>query len=77
MSSEDVEELMRTAWATRRSSFDAEPAEARRALTWAAKQLVRSAWLLDDYGDLGNREKVIEAHGLFAEAVEELGRHYP
>ena len=52
-------------------------ARGARALTWAAKQIVRSAWLLDDYGDLGDREKVISAHRLFVEAVSELGRHFP
>ena len=48
----------------------------RRELTWALKQLVRSAWLLDDYGDLGNREKVNEAFALFDEAVERIRSLY-
>ena len=56
---------------------DGKPPEARRALVWALKQIVRTAWLLDDYGDLGNREKVIASHRQFAQAVEELERHYP
>jgi len=49
----------------------------QKTLTWALKQLVRSAWLLDDYGDLGNREKVYEAHDMFTEAVEQLQGLYP
>jgi len=48
------------------------PVARRRALEWAVKELVRSAWLLDDYGDLGNREKVRSAYGLFDEAVAEI-----
>ena len=38
-------------------------------LAWALKELVRSAWLLDDYGDLGNREKLLVAHERFEEAT--------
>lgn len=41
-------------------------------LLWALKQLVRAAWLLDDYGDLGDREKVTAAYDLFEEASKEL-----
>ncbi|HXV63229.1 MAG TPA: heavy metal-binding domain-containing protein [Vicinamibacteria bacterium] len=46
------------------------PSELRSELEWAVRQLVRSAWLLDDYGDLGNREKVLLAYRLFDEATE-------
>jgi hypothetical protein len=42
------------------------------ALAWALKELVRSAWLLDDYGDLGNREKLLVAHEHFEEAMETI-----
>ena len=45
-------------------------------LQWALKQLVRSAWLLDDYGDLGNREKVNAAYDWFDEAVERIQSVY-
>ncbi|HSF14602.1 MAG TPA: heavy metal-binding domain-containing protein [Vicinamibacteria bacterium] len=44
------------------------PSELRGELEWAVRQLVRSAWLLDDYGDLGNREQVLLAYRLFDEA---------
>jgi hypothetical protein len=37
-----------------------------------AKKLVRAAWLLDTYGDLGNREQVESAYRLFEEAIREL-----
>lgn len=53
------------------------PARQRREIRWALKQLVRSAWLLDDYGDLGNREKVLVAYDWFDEAVETIGSIYP
>lgn len=53
--------------------IDSLPAPKRRELDWAVKQLVRSAWLLDDYGDLGNREKVYAAYDMFEEAVETIG----
>lgn len=37
-----------------------------------AKKLVRAAWLLDTYGDLGNRLEVESAYRLFEEAIREL-----
>jgi hypothetical protein len=40
----------------------------------AVKQLVRSAWLIDGYGDLGNRQAVEEAFAMFAAAVDGLKR---
>ena len=52
------------------------PAERRASLAWALRQLVRSAWLLDDYGDLGNKEKVHIAYDLFDEAVEAIRSVY-
>ena len=59
------------------SHIDALPPVKRRELQWALKQLVRSAWLLDDYGDLGNREKVQVAYDWFDEAVEKIRSVYP
>lgn len=59
------------------SHIDALPADQRPKLHWALKQLVRSAWLLDDYGDLGNREKVQVAYDWFDEAVEQIQSVYP
>ena len=38
----------------------------------AIKQLVRSAWLLDAFGDLGNREHIGQAFEQFAAAAKEL-----
>jgi hypothetical protein len=44
----------------------------RRAADPAIKQLVRSAWLLDAFGDLGNREHIAEAFEQFAAAAKEI-----
>lgn len=45
------------------------PESARPSLRWAVKELVSAAWLLDDFGDLGNREKVRAAYQRFQEAA--------
>ena len=37
-----------------------------------AKKLVRAAWLLDVYGDMGNRLEVEEAYRLFEASIREL-----
>jgi Heavy metal binding domain len=52
------------------------PESSRPALRWAVKELVSAAWLLDDFGDLGNREKVRAAFVRFHEAVEVIGSSY-
>ncbi len=46
------------------------------ALAWAIKELVRAAWLLDDYGDLGNREKLLTAHERFEEATATIASSF-
>ena len=38
----------------------------------AIKQLVRSAWLLDAFGDLGNREHIGQAFEQFVAAAKEV-----
>jgi hypothetical protein len=38
----------------------------------AAKKIVRAAWLLDTYGDLGNRLEVESAYRLFEEGIRQL-----
>jgi heavy metal-binding protein len=37
----------------------------------AIRQIVRTAWLLDAFGDLGNRQQIADAYTIFAAAVEE------
>lgn len=52
------------------------PESARPSLRWAVKELVSSAWLLDDFGDLGNRERVRAAHERFQEAIKVIASSY-
>lgn len=48
------------------------PADRRLHVSTATRQIVLSAWLLDLYGDLGDRQKIEDAHRPFAAAVAEL-----
>jgi hypothetical protein len=48
------------------------PASGRKRAEAAARNLVLSAWRLDAYGDLGNREQITGAFAVFAAAVAEL-----
>ena len=55
---------------------EALPARARNDVRIAVRSLVRAAWLLDWYGDLGNRQQVDDAYGVFGSAVAEISRVY-
>ena len=55
---------------------EALPAAGRNQVRIAVRSLVRAAWLLDWYGDLGNRQQVSEAHDVFDEAVRGINRVY-
>ena len=55
---------------------EALPAEGRNQVRIAVRSLVRAAWLLDWYGDLGNKQQVSEAHDVFDEAVRGINRVY-
>lgn len=48
----------------------------QRVVRLAVRRLVRAAWLLDWYGDLGNRQQVDEAYVLFGAAAEEIRAAY-
>jgi hypothetical protein len=48
----------------------------RPALASAVKRVVVAAWLLDLYGDLGDREKLNEGYRAFATAVADLTQVY-
>ncbi len=50
--------------------------EGRNQVRIAVRSLVRAAWLLDWYGDLGNKQQVSEAHDVFNEAVEGINQAY-
>jgi hypothetical protein len=49
----------------------------RRAVDPAIKRLVRSAWLLDAFGDLGNKEQITVAFAQFEAAVKEVEASFP
>ena len=55
---------------------EALPAAGRNQVRIAVRSLVRAAWLLDWYGDLGNKQQVSEAHDVFDEAVRGINRVY-
>ena len=55
---------------------EALPAEGRNQVRIAVRSLVRAAWLLDWYGDLGNKQQVSEAHDVFNEAVRGINQVY-
>jgi hypothetical protein len=46
------------------------------SLAWALKELVRAAWLLDDYGDLGNKEQIRLAFERFEEASRQIASSF-
>jgi hypothetical protein len=48
------------------------PLAQRAATRKAIESVVRSAWQLDSYGDIGDRKLINEAYSIFAKAVEEL-----
>src|SRR5262245_39365173 len=52
------------------------PARQHTPLTSAVRRLVLSSWRLDQYGDLGDREKITQAHALFSAAVADIKAVY-
>jgi hypothetical protein len=48
------------------------PAVGRDAAEPAIQRLVRTAWLLDAFGDIGNRQEIVEADSIFASAVTDV-----
>ena len=48
------------------------PAARREAAEPAINRLVRTAWLLDAFGDLGNRQQITEAYTIFSSAVADV-----
>jgi hypothetical protein len=47
---------------------------AREAAEPALQRVVRFAWLLDSFGDLGNRQQVEEGYAAFAQAVADVSK---
>ena len=50
---------------------DLAPAK-RRTAEPAIQRLVRTAWLLDAFGDLGNRQQITDAYAIFVAAVADV-----
>ena len=57
-----------------RTDLEKLPTCRRNELRIAVRHLVRAAYLLDWYGDLGNRKEVSGAYDIFAAAVNEIAR---
>jgi hypothetical protein len=58
------------------SHADALPERERAAASLAVKRVVMSAWELDAYGDMGNKQRMSEAYERLAAAVAELKAAY-
>lgn len=52
------------------------PARQHTPLTSAVRRLVLASWRLDQYGDLGDREKITQAHSVFAAAAADIKAAY-
>ena len=59
-----------------RDEVDALPPRAKTELRIAVRQVVRAAYLLDWYGDLGNKEQVDGAFDLYSAAVQQVMRAF-
>jgi hypothetical protein len=53
------------------------PVERRRIAAPAITKLVRSAWLLDAFGDIGNKQQISEAYVKFVEAANDIHSSFP
>ena len=52
------------------------PARQHIPLTSAVRQLILASWRLDQYGDLGDRDKIIQAHANFSAAAADIKAAY-
>jgi len=53
------------------------PDDRRRIAVPAIARLVRSAYLLDAFGDLGNKQQIVEAYDRFTTAVKDIESAFP
>jgi hypothetical protein len=53
------------------------PADRRKVAEPAIAKLVRSAYLLDAFGDIGNKQQIVEAYDRFTAAVKEIESAFP
>lgn len=52
------------------------PSQQRATAENAANQLLRAAWAIDNFGDLGDKEKIVAAHEVLASAARDLRAAY-
>jgi hypothetical protein len=53
------------------------PAERRKVVDPAIARLVRSAWMLDAFGDLGNKQQIVQAYAIFEQAAKDIESAFP
>jgi len=53
------------------------PAERQRIAQPAIAKLVRSAYLLDAFGDIGNKQQIVEAYDMFVDAAKNIAAAFP
>jgi hypothetical protein len=53
------------------------PAEKRKVAEPAIAKLVRVAYMLDAFGDLGNKQQITEAYAKFVEAAKDIQSSFP
>lgn len=53
------------------------PPDRQRIVSPAVNKLIRSAYLLDAFGDLGNKQQIADAYTRFAAAVQEIESAFP
>jgi heavy metal-binding protein len=53
------------------------PADGQKTIGPAVGRLVRTAYLLDAFGDLGNKQQILEAYARFAAAVKDIETAFP
>jgi hypothetical protein len=56
---------------------DSLPADRQKIVGPAVNRLVRGAYLLDAFGDLGNKQQIIDAYARFAAAVQDIESAFP
>ena len=56
---------------------DTLPAEKRKVAEPAIAKLVRVAYMLDAFGDLGNKQQITEAYAKFVEAAKDIQSSFP
>ncbi|MBI3491551.1 MAG: hypothetical protein HY047_07215, partial [Acidobacteria bacterium] len=53
------------------------PVEKQKVVEPAVKNVVRAAYMLDAFGDLGNKQQIVEAYALFTAAVKDIQAAFP